>query len=86
VGNRTGVLGSDRGELGGFGGHISKNRPGRLAGLIDHLLELAEPVLAHLAGSLHLLAARTTAAYRLPGCWLFALPWLVVRAHFNTSN
>jgi hypothetical protein len=86
VGDRTGILGGDRGKLRGLRRHVTKDGPGSLACFLDHDLELADPFLAHFAGSVDLFAPRTSAAGRLARTWLLTLSVLIVGTHLNTSN
>jgi hypothetical protein len=72
MGYGTGVLGRNRGEFGGLGGHVAQDRPRLAPGLVDHILELADPALAELSGSRRLVSAGTLATRaRLLGARLF---------------
>jgi len=88
VGHGTGVLCRNRGEFGGLGGNVAKHRSGLPTGLVDHLLELADPTLAELPSSRCLLSARTPAVdVLLVGARLFgARTCLVFRSHLITWN
>jgi hypothetical protein len=85
VGDWTGILRRDRGQLGGFGGHVSEDRTGLSPGLVDHLLELADPALTQFAGSRGLISARAPGG-GLARVRTFALFRWIVRIHLNTSN
>ena len=88
MGHGTRVLCRNRGEFGGLGGHVAKHRPGLPPGLVDHLLELADPALAELSGPRRLLPARAPAAgvLLLGARLLGARTGLVFRSHHITSN